>query len=369
MDVITFFETEGQTGKIRPFRPARRERTERIPRVPRAERSEMPHILESIFAFSEMPGTVSFPILFVLIISLSISITPVMQQRIGFFRLDRISLPSDTRAESAMRLMVTPEPDASLLAESTPAEIPASVSMVTYSTCTVKKGDSIGAIASRYGIRNIGTILNANTIDNVRRIKVGQTLRIPSMDGISYTIARGDSLARVSNRFSIPVNSILDANDLAAATLVAGQRLFIPGATLSTSDLRKALGELFIYPIRGRLTSIFGYRADPFTGVRTFHTGIDLAAPIGTPIKATLDGKVATTGWSNTFGNYVIISHSDGYQSLYGHMSYIGVSKGQSVIQGSIIGKVGSTGYSTGSHVHLSIYKNGKMIDPLSLLK
>jgi len=182
-------------------------------------------------------------------------------------------------------------------------------------------------------------------------------------------VTRGDSLARISNLFSVPVNAILDANDLSAANLVAGQKLFIPGATLSNSDLRKALGELFLYPIQGRLTSVFGYRADPFTGVRTFHTGIDLAGPIGTPIKATLEGKVAATGWSTVFGNYVILSHSDGYQSLYGHMSYIGVKKGQSVIQGSIIGKVGNTGYSTGSHVHLSIYKNGKMIDPLSVLK
>ena len=351
MDVITFFESDRQAERTQP------------------SRKEFPGIMESISAVREMPGIGSFPVLFVLVIALSISMTPIMQQKIGFYRLDRISLPDDSCAESAMRLMVTPEPDATLLAESTAADIPAFVSVVSYSACTVRKGDSISAIAARFGLRNIGTILNANNIDNARRIRVGQTLRIPSMDGISYTVARGDNLARISGRFSVPVNSILDANDLSASTLVAGQKLFIPGATLSTMDLRRALGELFIYPIKGRLTSVFGYRADPFTSVRTFHTGIDLAAPTGTPIKATLDGKVATTGWSTVFGNYVIISHSDGYQSLYGHMSYISVKKGQSVTQGSIIGKVGNTGYSTGSHVHLSIYKNGKMIDPLSLLK
>jgi len=351
MDVITFFETDRQAEKIRP------------------SRRELPDIMESISALREMPGIASFPVVFVLLISLSISMTPIMQHRIGFYRLDRISLPDDSRAESAMRLLVTPEPDASLLAESNSAEIPAIIGAVTYSTCTVRKGDSISAIAARFGLHNIGTILNANNLDNARRIRVGQTLRIPSMDGISYTISRGDNLARISGRYSVPVNSILDANDLSEATLVAGQKLFIPGATLSSMDLRKALGELFIYPINGRLTSTFGYRPDPFTGVRTFHTGIDLAAPVGTPIKASLDGKVATTGWSNVFGNYVILTHGDGYQSLYGHMSYIGVIKGQSVIQGSIIGKVGNTGYSTGSHVHLSVYKNGKMIDPLSLLK
>ena len=125
-----------------------------------------------------------------------------------------------------------------------------------------------------------------------------------------------------------------------------------------------------MFPVQGyRITSRFGYRSDPFTGVRTFHTGIDLAAPYGTPIKASLAGTVAATGYSAVFGNYVILSHDDGFQTLYGHMSSIGASRGDRVAQGAVIGYVGSTGYSTGCHVHLSVYKKGKMIDPLSVLK
>jgi murein DD-endopeptidase MepM/ murein hydrolase activator NlpD len=167
----------------------------------------------------------------------------------------------------------------------------------------------------------------------------------------------------------VSVNAILDANDLQKETLVAGQKLFIPGATLSASELRRAMGNLFMLPVKGgRLTSTFGWRSDPFTGVRTFHTGIDLAAGIGTPIKASMEGSVATTGFSSVFGNYVILSHDSGYQTLYGHMSSIGVRRGQRVAQGAEIGKVGNTGYSTGSHCHFSVYKNGKMINPYSVI-
>jgi murein DD-endopeptidase MepM/ murein hydrolase activator NlpD len=137
---------------------------------------------------------------------------------------------------------------------------------------------------------------------------------------------------------------------------------------MSTMALRRAMGELFLTPLRGRLTSPYGYRRDPFTGVRTFHTGIDLAAPVGTPIKATLDGRIATTGYSAVYGNYVIVTHDGGYQSLYAHMHRIQVKRGQWVTQGGILGLVGNTGYSTGPHLHFSVYRNGKMVNPASLL-
>lgn len=316
----------------------------------------------------ENPAVSSFPIILILAMSLVVSLAPAFEHRFGLYRLDRVDFPSDTSDESAMRLMVTPEPDASLLAASADAQLPAIIKSVSYSTWRVRSGDTLGGVLSRFGLRNMSTILSANGISNARHLKVGQKLTIPSMDGIVYSVARGDSLGRIASRYAVPINAILDANDLADSTLHAGERLFIPGASLSASELRRAMGELFIYPIKGRLTSHFGYRADPFTGVRTFHTGIDLAAPIGTPVKAVLDGRIATTGYSTVFGNYIIITHDAGFQTLYGHLSAIGVTRGQWVSQGGIIGKVGNTGYSTGSHLHLSLYKNGKMVDPLSVL-
>ena len=243
------------------------------------------------------------------------------------------------------------------------------VSTVTFTDYTVRKGDTVSGIASRAGLRNFGTLLSVNNIDNARRISAGQALRIPSADGLLYTVKKNETLAGIAAAHKVTVTALLDANDLTQETLSVGQKLFIPGASLSSFELRKALGELFIYPIQGRLTSPFGYRSDPFTGARSFHTGVDLAAPIGTPVKATLDGRIAETGFNRIFGNYVIITHDRGYQSLYGHLSAVSVKRGQYVTQGAIVGAVGNTGYSTGPHLHLSIYKNGSLINPFSVLK
>jgi murein DD-endopeptidase MepM/ murein hydrolase activator NlpD len=189
------------------------------------------------------------------------------------------------------------------------------------------------------------------------------------MDGIMHTVTRSDSLIGIADTYGISMDMLVDANDLSSAVIHRGDRLFVPKATLASLDLKKAMGELFIYPLNSwRLTSPYGYRSDPFTGVRSFHTGIDMAAPQGTPIKASLDGKISVAGYSNVYGNYVIISHGSGYQTLYAHMTSYSVRKGQSVLQGAIIGKVGSTGYSTGAHVHFTVYKNGRTVNPFDFL-
>ena len=101
-------------------------------------------------------------------------------------------------------------------------------------------------IASRFGLRNVGTVLAVNGIDNARRLRVGQTLDIPSMDGLRHTVAKGDTLSGLAKRHGVSVTALLDVNDLSSETLSAGQSLFIPGAALSRFDLKKAMGELFI---------------------------------------------------------------------------------------------------------------------------
>jgi len=303
-----------------------------------------------------------------LCMALLFSLTPVFQHFYGGYRVAVSVFPADNTIETALQNYIFPETvygnkDHQFL------PLPSSLRPVEYTEYRVRNGDTVSGIASRFGLRNISTVLSANHIDNARRIRAGQQLRIPSMDGILHTVARGESLEQIGSRYAISVTALLDANDLNSDRLQYGQTLFIPGATLAPNELRKALGELFIMPIQGRLTSPFGYRADPFTGVRTFHTGIDLAAPTGTPVKVTLDGRVVATGFTPVYGNYIIISHDDGYQSLYAHLSSIGVRRGQSVAQSAVIGRVGNTGYSTGSHLHFSVYKNGRMIDPLSVLR
>lgn len=129
-----------------------------------------------------------------------------------------------------------------------------------------------------------------------------------------------------------------------------------------------------MYPLigtRGELTSVFGYRSPESTNFvgSTNHGGIDLAAPTGTPIAAVSGGVVTLAGWNGGYGNCVIVDHGNGFESLYGHMSSIAVSAGQSVMAGQTLGGVGSTGNSTGPHLHLSMYQNGAAVDPLPYIE
>ncbi len=242
---------------------------------------------------------------------------------------------------------------------------------VAFQTYKVKSGESISTITRKFGLSNISTLIALNGISNVKSLREGQTLKIPSFDGLIHKVGCGESLTGISGKYHVSVEELCDANDLSSQVLKQGQELFIPGARMAAAELKKAMGELFANPISAkyRLTSYFGPRKDPFTGVASNHTGIDMACPTGTPIGAMMSGKVVVAGWSNVFGNYVIISHGNGYQSLYGHMSKITVKKGAKVEQGQKIGLVGNTGYSTGSHLHLTVYKNGKLTDPLSLIR
>ena len=242
---------------------------------------------------------------------------------------------------------------------------------ISFASYKVKSGDTISGIAKKFGLGNISTLIAVNDIDNVRALRAGQKLRIPNQDGLVHSVKKGKSVNAISVKYHVSVEEILDANDIETMSLQVGQELFIPGAKMDATSLKKAMGELFTYPIKAawRLTSRFGIRNDPFTGVKSSHTGVDMACPTGTPIYAAMSGVVVVSGWSNIFGNYVIINHENGYQTLYGHMSKRIAQKGQRVSQGTRIGLVGSTGYSTGPHLHFTVYKNGKLVDPLTLLK
>lgn len=124
----------------------------------------------------------------------------------------------------------------------------------------------------------------------------------------------------------------------------------------------------FIWPVNGAVVSSFGFRIHPIFGTQRFHSGIDINAGTGTPIAASAGGVVITAGWMDGYGNTVIIDHGGGFATLYGHQSQLGVSVGQSVNQGAIIGYVGSTGWSTGPHLHFEIRIGGAPVDPLGYL-
>jgi murein DD-endopeptidase MepM/ murein hydrolase activator NlpD len=120
-------------------------------------------------------------------------------------------------------------------------------------------------------------------------------------------------------------------------------------------------------PVNGNMTSGFGYRRHPILGYRKMHSGIDFGAPYGAPIYAATDGIIAHAGRKGGYGNFVQINHGGGIATGYGHMSRIVTSAGQRVRQGQIIGYVGSTGLSTGPHLHYELYRNGAAINPLSV--
>ena len=120
-------------------------------------------------------------------------------------------------------------------------------------------------------------------------------------------------------------------------------------------------------PVNGRVTSGFGSRFHPILGYRRMHAGLDLAASFGTPIKAAADGRITSAGWAGGYGNMVRIAHAGGIQTMYGHMSRIAASAGSFVHAGQVIGYVGSTGLSTGPHLHYEVLKNGRPVDPKSV--
>lgn len=136
-------------------------------------------------------------------------------------------------------------------------------------------------------------------------------------------------------------------------------------ASIRTSGTTGVGGVPSGMPVSARLTSGFGWRAHPIRGGMRAHAGVDLAAPYGSPIVATGNGVVGAAGWSGGYGLLVAISHGDGVQTRYGHMSRLAVAPGQQVSRGEVIGYVGSTGQSTGPHVHYEVRVNGAAIDPL----
>jgi murein DD-endopeptidase MepM/ murein hydrolase activator NlpD len=117
-----------------------------------------------------------------------------------------------------------------------------------------------------------------------------------------------------------------------------------------------------------RLSSGFGYRKDPFTSAISLHDGADVSAPYGSPVIATGKGKVVASGWDGEYGNMVRIAHSDGIETAYGHMSELLVNAGDTVEKGQVIGKVGSTGRSTGAHIHYEVRIKGTPVDPVPYL-
>jgi murein DD-endopeptidase MepM/ murein hydrolase activator NlpD len=240
--------------------------------------------------------------------------------------------------------------------------------ILLYSTYSIQKNDIIGNLAEKFGL-NEDTLISLNNIKNARLIQIGHVLRIPNQDGILYTVKKGDTLDTIAERYSSDAVAIRFVNELFTDEALPGTSIFIPGGRLDWMERQEINGDLFIWPVTGRITSPYGYREWPFGGGRQFHTGIDIGAGTGTPVRAAMSGRVSAAGWDRVLGNYIIISHHSGYRTMYGHLSVIRVRTGSYVGTGERIGDVGSTGVSTGPHLHFTVYKNGALMNPRTLLK
>jgi murein DD-endopeptidase MepM/ murein hydrolase activator NlpD len=233
-----------------------------------------------------------------------------------------------------------------------------------YASYRIRKGETVSDIADRNGV-SVDSIVSVNGIKSTREIQAGTALRIPNQDGILYKATSADTVASLVKRYGLDEERVRLVNDIPDDdALEPGRTLFLPDAKLDDQDLRRINGDEFIFPVIGWRSDSFGWRKDPFTGERAFHNGIDIAAPLGTTVKAAMAGRISATGYDPSSGNYIVITHHGGYRTSYFHLSAIGVQTGQSVAQGQAIGKVGNTGHSTGSHLHFSVTQYGRYIRP-----
>ncbi len=239
---------------------------------------------------------------------------------------------------------------------------------LTLTQYTVRGRDTLALIAKRHHL-DLDTVISFNGVKDARAVRKGAVLTLPSHRGLRYRVRRGDSLSGLSRRFDVSLDDLLDWNNLSRSVITVGQGLFIPGGRLSKNELSRVMGTFFKWPVRGRLTSGFGMRISPITGTRLHHNGLDIAHNPMTPIHAAADGRVAIVDSNPTYGNFIIIIHSNGFQTLYGHLKKTYVKKGARVVQGQKIAAMGSTGASTGTHLHFSIFKNGRDVNPLKYLR
>ncbi len=227
----------------------------------------------------------------------------------------------------------------------------------------IRADDSLSEIAHRFGI-NLDTLISFNAIRDVSDLQEGVELTIPNASGLSYSVRSGDTLSDIAARHGVRLTELMEWNDLPSSALGVGQKLFIPGASLPMNARNAVLGRLFLKPVPGRVVTPFGDHPDPVTGIRRFHDGIDIEHAAGTPVAASMAGRVGRVGVNGTYGRYLVLVHADGYQTLYARLSQAHVVAGALVAQSQVIGTMGAPGDSTNSHLHFSIFKAGQPVDP-----
>ncbi len=231
---------------------------------------------------------------------------------------------------------------------------------------TAKDGDNIWNIVARTSL-DIDTILTVNKLESPSDIKPGKKIYIPNMRGIIIKVGQKDTLDSLSEKYKVEKQYLTHVNKM---DTLSKSHVFVPCGMLTTAERTAFLSNGFSAPLTPiRISSGFGMRSDPFLHVPRFHSGIDIRCTTGTPIKASKSGVVKFAGFKKDYGNLVIISHSNGFETYYGHLHQIEVTKNQAVKRGTVIAYSGNTGRSTGPHLHFEIRQNNKPINPLKKLQ
>ena len=255
----------------------------------------------------------------------------------------------------------------------------------------VAQGDSLWSISNSQGIE-LDTLIGSNSFKSSAKLKPGITIRIPNQDGIFYTLANGDKIEKVCKLYGVDLNKLKQVNPTVdVVSLKPGDEIFLPGAKLSAvktagnnkenknnnkpsrivvlKDSAPSSHKSYRWPVMGRINSPFGWRQHPITKRANFHTGIDIKADRGTVIKSAGSGKVVYSGWMGGYGKVLVVEHNNGQSTLYAHCSTLLVKQGESVSQSENIARVGTTGQSTGPHLHFEVRVSNSPVNPLKYLK
>lgn len=229
------------------------------------------------------------------------------------------------------------------------------------SVYVVREGDSLSRIAKMFDV-STNTIVWANDIKGGDHIAIGQTLIILPISGINHTVKSGETVKAITQKYKGDYDEVLAYNGLSLESVIkVGTEIFIPGGEIETPKYVAPTTTTTLYGSGG--PSYVGYYLRPISGGRKSqglhgYNGVDLATTVGAPIFAAADGVVLiskSSGWNGGYGKYVALKHSNGTQTLYAHNIRNIVHPGQSVVKGQVIAYVGSSGRSTGAHVHFEI--------------
>ena len=245
----------------------------------------------------------------------------------------------------------------------------------------IQSGDTLSSVAKKFGV-STDTIKWENKLKNENQLKPGDILKILPVTGVSHKVKSGETLESIAKKYQAEPQAIVDfpfngvPDDF---KLAAGQNLVVPDGVIEeaapvkrsqpkylaqgpSSPAFEALGGgKFVWPTSGGISQYFAW----------YHPGIDIPNRSVPGIAASDGGEVIVAGWPDNmgYGNRIVIDHGNGYRSMYAHLSNVYVSVGQSISRGQIIGQMGSTGRSTGTHLHFEIHYKGVPVNPLAILK